>query len=741
MRGGASRPFHSVASTARSILRTGLRLALPVASLALFAGGAPRAALAQERRLVHEPPAALEAGRAWECVVQVARPREWEEINLFHRRAGEAAFTLVALRVDRGAFRAVVPGDAIAPPAIEYYVAARDAGGIESTFPVEAPREHPLRVPVEAPRTSADSAASGAAGAPPGARVAPAGSIIVLSPTDGEITGSPTPDIAVLFDPPLDDAARATLLLDGVDVSAACERTVDYLLFTPKAPLATGAHDASIVAFPDSGAPVALSWRFHVLEARDVAAAREPSRASETSLYGRWEAGWAFVRADGDPDPDILPYDETSDASFYASIDAARGANALHADASRDPIYDDEIRASARFDRPGLRVEAGDIYPYLSELSVAWQSGKGAFAATELGRSSLSLFGMRTLESDVFEGFGTYSQFLYGAESAVRAGGARFALAFLYGHDREGSIPDSARFTNPQANRVVAFGVSRRFGRRVEIAAEAAHAATSEEETETANAARIVAKIGEPGKNELKLELHDAARGFLSIGSPTIDSGERGAVIDANGRLPARFRANVKAEIYTDRDIFQPLEEGSPILQLTGRLDREFARRGATLSAYLFGRFYRVPFEEIPYENRYATLGLFAQRGRGSASASFTRSRTESAVYDTTLFSDDGTADDDAAVSGSEREWTANGTIACSGIFGWLTPRAGLRWTHTDPALDPSEDRWTANAEASVTIRRTTLSTEYQRIDDSSDGDGGDDFVEHLVTVTVGRAF
>ncbi|MFN0151468.1 MAG: hypothetical protein ACKVU1_12265 [bacterium] len=716
-------------SNARAIQFNGLVFAARIALAGLLIALAPRPAAAQERRIVHEPPASLEAGRAWECVVQVARPNEWEELTLFHRRAGETAYTLVALRIDRGAFRAAVPGEAVAPPAIEYFVAGRASGGIEATYPLETPRERPVRVSV--------SARPGSQPAQP----APPGSIIVLSPADGEITDSPTPDIAALFDPPLSDASRATLFVDGEEKSAECERTVDFLLYTPKTALATGAHEASIVAFPDSGAPIALSWRFHVLEASGGDAARGAAHSRDTSLYGRWEAGWALVRAEDEPDPDRLPYDETSDATFYASLDGARGATAFHADASRDPIYDDEIRATARIDRPGLRIEGGDIYPYLSELSVAWQSGKGAFLAKELGRANVSLFGMRTLEADIFEGFGTYSQFLYGAEAAVRAGHTRFALAFLYGHDREASVPDSARFTNPQANRVVTFGVSRRFTRRIQVAAEGAHASTSEDETETANAARIVATLGEAGKNEIKLEVHDYGRGFFSIGSPTTDSGERGAVIDASGRLPAKFRANVKAEIYTDRDIFQPLEEGSPILQFTSRLDREFARGGATLSTYLFGRFYRVPFDDIPYENRYGTLGVFAQRGRGSASASVTRSQTESAVYDTTLFSDDGTADDDATVSGSEREWTLNGTAAYSGLLGCVTPRAGLRWTHTDPALDASEDRWTATAQTSVTIRRTTLSTEYQRVEESSDGGGEDDFVEHLLTVMVGRAF
>ncbi|HKQ19764.1 MAG TPA: hypothetical protein VJW75_08460, partial [Candidatus Eisenbacteria bacterium] len=370
------------------------------------------------------------------------------------------------------------------------------------------------------------------------------------------------------------------------------------------------------------------------------------------------------------------------------------------------------------------------------------QSGKGALAAYGGERVGAALFGMRTLESEVFEGFGTYSQFLYGAQASGRAGGARAALTLLYGHDREESIPDSARFTSPQSNRLASLLLVHQFSPRIELGAEFAHASISVDGTETANAGRVVARLGERGVNEIELEYHDYGRGFVSLGSPTIDSGERGVVIDGAVRLPARLRATAEAEIYTDRDIFQPLEDGSPIVQATGRLDREFARRtGATISAYLFARYYRVPFESIPYRNRYATLGLFAQRGRAAGSLSATRSLTESAVFDTSVFIDDSTFTGGGSVNGSERDWTLNGTGSYSGLFGCVTPRAGLRWTHSEPALTADENRWSANAEVSVTLWRTTLTGDYERIESQTEGGDEDDFVEHVLTTTIGRTF
>jgi hypothetical protein len=702
-----------------------LLVALAPTLLSVFA---PGAAHAQDRRLVHEPPAQLTASRAWECVLRVTRPEEWEELSLFYRKSGEEAYTLLAFREDRGAFRATVPGDAIAPPALEYHIVGRTTAGTLVSFPEETPREHPMRVSVIAPALAAEAAP-------------PAEGILLLSPAAGEITDTATPDIAVLFDPPLAEASGATLFVDGADVTAASERTIDFLFFTPASPLAAGEHEATIVARADSvSAERRLSWRFHVLRGPEGGApAARP--AGEGFAYGRWEAGWAYANAEDDPDPFVLPYDETSDVTFYASFDAARGTTSLHADASRDPIYDDEVRASVRVDREALRAEAGDIYPYLSELSVAWQSGKGALAAYGGTRAGAALFGMRTLDAEIFEDFGTYSQFLYGAQASGRAGGARAALTLVFGHDREESIPDSTRFTTPQTNRVASFLAAYQFSPRIELGAEVAHASISLDDTETANAARVVARLGERGVNEIELEYHDYGRGYVSLGSPTIDSGERGVAIDGTTRLPARLRMTAEAEIYTDRDIFQPLEEGSKIVQATARLDREFARQsGATLSTYLFARYYHVPFESIPYENRYATLGFFAQSGRAAGSFSATRSITESAVFDTSLFVDDSTFTG-GSVNGSARDWTLNGSASYSGLFDCVTPRLGLRWTHLNPALTADEDRWTANAEVSVTLWRTTLSGDYERIESRAEGGGDNDFVEHVLTTTIGRTF
>ncbi len=698
-----------------------------VCLLALLAGTARNHAWAQERRLIHDAPDSLAAGAPWECVVRVARPDDWDAIDLFHRRAGAAAYALVPLRDERGAFRAVIPGDAVALPALEYYLVGRLAAGDVVTLPAETPESEPLRVRVAAP---------------------PARGIVLLSPLDGEVTASATPEIGLLFDPPLDDPAAATLLLDGVDRTAECERSIDFLLHVPKAPLAPGAHEATVIVLPDSGGPRALSWRFSVLVegAAPAAPGAAPAGAgARERVWGRWEIGWSLVTAEDGADPLVLPYDETSGLAFdvAASTTTADGKTSLHADAARDPIYDDEVRGAARVERRGLRIEAGDIYPYLSELSVAWQSGKGGLVEARAGGSTVTLLGLRTLEAEVVDGFGTFSQYLYAAATTARFGANRAAVHLAYTHDRASSIPDSTRFTDPQINRVASVLVGRRLARGVDLFLEAARSGTSASPTDAGNALRVVATVGEVGASRLSLEYRDIGTGFLSIGSPTIDSGERGIVIDATGRLPARLRGSARAEIYRDRDIFPALADDAPIVQATARLDHDARGSAGSLASYLFARYYRVPYADVPYRSGSATLGAIWQRGRGALSASVTRGRTVSSagLVEAACVADTTAIDAAGPLESTEEEWTVSGTGSLARLFGRLTMRAGLRWTGLDPENACPEDRWTATAEASLTVRATTFSADYQRIDNRTERIAEETFVEHLLSVAVGRSF
>lgn len=686
-------------------------------------------AAAQERRLIHSPPDSLPPGEPWECIVRVARPSDWDGIDLFHRQSGAGAFALLPLREEEGAFRVTVPREALAPPGLDYYLVGRLAEGGAATLPAETPEALPFRVGVRARASSRG--------------------ILLLSPSEDEVTATATPEIGVLFDPPLPDSSSATFLLDGVERTAECERTVDFLLYVPKTPLAGGRHEATVIALSDSGGPQALTWRFSVLTEGAAPIEAVPTFSvgprGGATLWGRYEIGWGFVGAEGEPDPILLPYDETSGLAFdiLANGTTAGGGMSFHADAVRDPIYDNQVRGSVRAERGRLRFEAGDIYPYLSELSVAWQSGKGGLVEARGGPATVTLLGLRTREAEVVEGFGTYSQYLYAGAATLRFGATRASLHLAYAHDRQASIPDSTRFTSPQINRVATLLVGRRFARAVDLFMEAARSGTSESPAEAANAFRVVATLGDLGGNRLLVEYRDTGRGFLSVGSPTIDSGEHGFVFDLTGRLPAHLRGSARAEIYRDRDIFPELDEDSPILQITTRLDHDAHGAAGSFATYLFGRYYRVPYADVAYRSGSATLGAIWQRGRGALAGSVTRGHTESGAGLIEVPCADGTVGPDpvAANETSEEEWTATGTASLSRILGRLTVRVGFRWTGLEPERACREDRWTATGEAALTVLGTTLSADYQRIDTQKEKTPEDTFVEHLVSVGIGRSF
>ena len=77
------------------------------------------------------------------------------KVALFYRTGSSGKFIEVAMPLDAGAFKANIPGTAVKPPILEYYVLATDKGGIPIASRGDA--DTPLRLAVEAEQESITS--------------------------------------------------------------------------------------------------------------------------------------------------------------------------------------------------------------------------------------------------------------------------------------------------------------------------------------------------------------------------------------------------------------------------------------------------------------------------------------------------------------------------------------------------------------------------------------------------------
>lgn len=638
--------------------------------------------------------------------------------DLSIRGSGEGEFLVVEATERGGIFRADVPRKMIEPPGFEYFISVRTESGAERTSPSRDPRGEPHRVAVSAGE-SLDR-------------------IVVLTPEpQGVVESADGLLVSVLFDPPLFPPATAVLFMDGREVADSVEITEDYLLYRMDEPPGRGAHEILVVLVDESGAAAERRWTFYY---------RDFEKPRALTLSGKVEAGWASVgTADVDLPRDTAdatvyyPYDETSSMrfDFYAYGDWS--GRALYFSGSRDPIYDDEIRFAGRISGDHLKLEAGDIYPSFSELTVSWLSGEGALLALSGGPLRNEAFLVRTIRADTTGGFGTYSQFIGGNRTEARIGQVEAAANVAYGWEREESVDEELRFLVPVKNLVATGSVGLPLAGEVRIDVEGGWSDTEGDDTTTAGAVRGVFTLLDSPSRRLVAEWHGYNPGFYAVGSPTVDSGERGLLLDGSVGLGGWLRQSAKVEVYRDRESSQDLEEDAEIVQLYGRTDLDWTSAGVSWNPYFLFRTYEIPYETDRYASRYGTAGLYARRSGQSLSLNLTRSATKS-----TSDTDSWTASANASGSlfGDRFAWKLGerySKTSTEGEIEQIDSSTGSILDITEGKLS-EEKRWTFSTEASLRAVGLEWRAEYERLDetDSVEESG---FTQHLFSIVTGVRF
>lgn len=713
------------------------------------------AAHAQVLSLRHSPPHRVEAWQpvALEAVlVGVVSPELIATIDAVVATE-DGGLRSIPLTFSRNSVFGEIPAALVTPPMLSYYLRIVDTDGAVVSTPPGAPGDRFFEVPVTG---------GGSLGPPEELRGAATAtdtigtvgsewsttSFEILSPLVGKIVAERTPQIAAVFDPPLDEPWDAIVVLDGVDVSDVSSITSELFILLPAEPLAKGAHRVTFSAVTATGT-VETSWVFFVLERTEDGGHSEDWQtdrqreggiksptgdwgASRTGwdtsgdvwqVSGRLEAGWAVVAAETTAVESVdvfLPYDEVNRPSLDFYLSGVRDAGTFLITARYNPIYSDELdwRVSGGTER--LEIEAGEIFPSLSPTTLNWAVGQGARVSARAGRSMTELVGMRVSEADTMAGFGIYSRFTAGGKQSFDwTEHLRTSLVYVSVFDHEDSVTDEQQLSEPLRNSIVA-GLLRTEHGALTAEFELARSDAVGETEGTGTAFRAKLGLERDWRNRVSLEYVSSEPEYYSAGSYEYDPGEHTLELDYSYRPNGRFSSSGWVRTGRSFDHQSSLAEGEFELRLYSRAEFTWPADGGDVRTYVVGRYDRIPYDTYDYSYAYGALGGTWRRGRtrflGNISWSDARSLRETST------------------------WSASGDFKHELIRNRWTARVAARWT----AGSGNESDYTRSHytfETRWDFGQMDLEVEYWLIDREDRADPSKSYAEHVITLDVGHTF
>jgi hypothetical protein len=661
------------------------------AATILSAAGTSEAA---ELRLLHSPVSNVVSGNETRIIAALSEDAEVSiaEVRFRFSRTGEFLPSILSGEPTR--LEGWIPGAPQGAEVLQYYIYVETPEGDVATYPAENPQANPIEVDISA----------GAAFFDP------------IYPLHGEVIDETRPEICGILEPPLLEGDQLVVLLDGADITDSLFVSSDYFLYAPKRDLAPGPHKVVVALDKVGGEALRGEWSFRIGVAGKYLEVPE-----ENWFSGEISVGFCTVSADtveSDTLATFPPYREGDfplvEAYAYGSY---RGLD-IDATLSSDRIYDNEVRYSGRISGSTFGVEVGDLYPSFSENTLYWSFGKGAGAWKSFGRHKTEAVFMRTGEADTTFGVGIYSRYLGGLRQSYSPRNATIGLSVLYGFDREGSVPESLRFTPAADNVVAGADADVKVWRALNAFGEATYSRYDEYDTDEDYAYRAGLSWGRAGKKELSLTYRSIGPEFESMGSLTTGAGEEGWILDGRIQTDDGFDGNIKTEIYRDYGDAQPLESGRYVFELYLRSSLLWELAETKMRTYIIGQFYQVPYESHDYRSAYVTLGFHNSLSFITSSVSITRTVTES--------------DED------RKGWSTSGYVRTLLLKKRLTLKLSGTYSMSNSEDEGETNRKQLRGQARYKAGSWRFNAEYIRAERS----GGDEpYTEDVFRFSIGRAF
>jgi len=191
-----------------------------------------------------------EPGKALTIQIELLQATTLDHLELAYRQFGVREFTRTEMSLTGNVASAALPGEAIVPPFVEYYILLYYSGReVPETYPVENPEQSPLQISVQ----------PGAFGK---------SQILILSPDPGERVTME--NLLVSFSlAQFDSVAAITeirVAVDNTDLSQIIVQYGDLIVVRPEnmsVRFSPGAHEAHVALFDRSGNRIdSVSWSF-----------------------------------------------------------------------------------------------------------------------------------------------------------------------------------------------------------------------------------------------------------------------------------------------------------------------------------------------------------------------------------------------------------------------------------------------------------------------------------------------
>jgi len=451
-------------------MTSGIRILSTAVALALFTSFTTAQV---PTRVAAVSPEEGTAGTALTILVELQQAPTIDGLILLYRPFGESQYRRIDMDIIGDRASAVIPGTAVTPPFLEYYLVVRDRSGTfevypfsDSPNPLTSPPQNTKRIQVR--------------------ELAPeSGEAVFLSPDPMSVLSEDEVLISVsLLRTDSSLAREATqLMLDGADVTSKALFVGDIIAFNPAnmdIALAPGRHVATVLLFDRSGKMRSSSSVTFTIQGEPIALYGEPrtdalrydaslqieSRHEDTGISGEWynRAGISFRGTTGDFRLRSNLF-ITSDEKSY-----------------RQP----QNRYFVGAEVPWLRVGLGDAYPEFPDLILSGKRVRGITSSLHLGAFNLDLaYGSVTraiegvelqrfpLDSLLFQqmqdphaayaqinaqtwgkfSYGTYERTLFAIRPSIGSGETwQLGFTWLNGKDDLGSIRYGIR---PQENIVL----------------------------------------------------------------------------------------------------------------------------------------------------------------------------------------------------------------------------------------------------------------------------------------------
>ncbi|MDI6809784.1 MAG: hypothetical protein QME66_12545 [Candidatus Eisenbacteria bacterium] len=565
----------------------------------------------------HIPPESCLPGKTLTFSFSAAAPEQIASGELNLREKGQLSFRTIRMVREGNLFAAkVIPSGS---DGLEYFLLITTRDGTLIVLPPGRSRDNPQEVlPVE--ETATGELVTGELVTVTDIEEMGTGTEIeVLSPDPGSRLKEKRIEVLFGFTPSLGESLFVMAALDGKDVSSECDIEKDFLLFAPAYELSGGRHIFTVQVDSPRGTVRTQAVEFFYGEGNPFSIQGNASLSYQKAVVDEGDASSYYLSLPpgGFILCDLSLSGQRSEESYFLWLD-------------RNPFYTPSYQTGFQFSKNNFQVEAGNLFPFVSEITLYGVSPKGISGEYRSLDNSFSVLALKTGGADNLTGI--YDQYL-GSVRIERAVGGRISLGGLVSYSTDKSSSLTVPLFPALRNALISGNLSIVPWKGGRVGGELAYSAfdTIGVSTDWTRGTAYEAKIEEElGARKVILTFRRVPDEYLSLGAPYLEKGRESLVLEHQGKL---FKSNytLRGSRITSLSIGQGTF-GTDGWEFVGRFDVPFRNKGNLYTGF---EYRNRPYDFYEFETKTASLGLTLSILGGKIGCSSTLSRVTYSSADT----------------------------------------------------------------------------------------------------------